>query len=69
MRVILTNRQKDVLEHVMEGCSNKQIGKKLFVSEETVKEHISGLLKATKLKNRTQLAVWAVRIEMSSKSL
>jgi len=57
----LTNRQEDVLVHVIEGKSNKQIAKTLFVSDETIKEHVGDLLKATNLANRTQLAVWGVK--------
>jgi DNA-binding CsgD family transcriptional regulator len=40
----LTSRQQDVLRGVQEGLSNKEIGKKLSVSERTVKFHISALL-------------------------
>jgi len=40
----LTSRQQDVLRGVQEGLSNKEIGKKLNVSERTVKFHISALL-------------------------
>jgi DNA-binding CsgD family transcriptional regulator len=40
----LTSRQQDVLRGVQEGLSNKEIGKKLKVSERTVKFHISALL-------------------------
>ena len=40
----LTSRQQDVLGGVQEGLSNKEIGKKLSVSERTVKFHISALL-------------------------
>jgi DNA-binding NarL/FixJ family response regulator len=57
----LTNRQEDVLLQIMKGKTNNQIAKTLFVSNETVKEHVSTILKITNLENRTQLAVWGFR--------
>lgn len=41
-----------------EGLSNKEIAAKLFISEGTVKNHISGILSKTSLSHRTALAVY-----------
>lgn len=56
----LTPRQKQVLKLVIDrGASNKIIAKMLRISESTVKLHMSTILKKYKVRNRTQLAVFA----------
>lgn len=50
----ITAREYDVLKHISEGLSNKEIGEKLFVSESTVKTHVSNLLVKLHAKRRTQ---------------
>ena len=44
-----------------EGLNNKEIAKKVFLSEGTVKNHISRLLEKLDLRDRTQLAVFGVK--------
>jgi DNA-binding NarL/FixJ family response regulator len=48
-------RQRDVLERVALGETNREIGAALGIAEGTVKRHVSDLLQATGLKNRRQL--------------
>lgn len=55
----LTDRQFDVLALMMEGRSNKSICRALEMSEQTVKKHVTGILKALRVQNRTE-AVLAV---------
>jgi DNA-binding NarL/FixJ family response regulator len=43
------------------GLSNREIGKSLSISIETVKEHVQNILRKIALTDRTQAAVWAVR--------
>ena len=57
----LTQRETQVLRHVALGLSNKEIGRSLEISVETVKEHIQNILRKIAVSDRTQAAVWAVR--------
>ncbi|MGD0383139.1 MAG: response regulator transcription factor [Thermoguttaceae bacterium] len=57
----LTQRETQVLRHVALGLSNKEIGKSLEISVETVKEHVQNILRKIAVSDRTQAAVWAVR--------
>lgn len=57
----LTNREKDVLHEIAKGKSNKEIATSLFISEKTVKTHVSNLLSKLDLTDRTQAALFAVK--------
>ena len=57
----MTQRETQVLRHVALGLSNKEIGKSLEISVETVKEHVQNILRKIAVSDRTQAAVWAVR--------
>jgi RNA polymerase sigma factor (sigma-70 family) len=57
----LTEREREVLRLAAEGASNARIGKRLFISEGTVKNHVSHILRKLDLEDRTQAAVAAVR--------
>ncbi len=57
----LTNRELQVLRHVALGLSNREIGRSLDISVETVKEHVQNILRKIEVTDRTQAAVWAVR--------
>jgi len=59
--VPLTQRETQVLRHVALGLSNKEIGRSLEISVETVKEHVQNVLRKIAVTDRTQAAVWAVR--------
>lgn len=59
--VPLTQRELQVLRHVALGLSNKEIGRSLDISVETVKEHVQNILRKIAVSDRTQAAVWAVR--------
>ena len=52
----ISKREMDVINLICEGCSNKEIADKLFISVETVKDHNSRIYLKTEVKNRTQLA-------------
>ncbi len=54
----LTPRECSVVEYVAEGLDNKEIAARMFLSEGTVRNHISAILQKLLLKNRTQLAVF-----------
>jgi DNA-binding NarL/FixJ family response regulator len=57
----LTPREKEVLELVALGASNRQIAEALVVSERTARTHVSAILSKLGLVSRTQAALWAVR--------
>lgn len=50
----ISKREYEVLIGISEGLSNKEIGEKLFVSESTIKTHVSNLLTKLNAKRRTQ---------------
>lgn len=53
----LSDRELEILELVAQGLDNKEIAAEVFMSEGTVRNHISTMLRKLELKNRTQLAV------------
>ncbi len=53
----LTAREKDVLVQLGKGLSNEEIARKLFISEHTVKKHVSSILAKLGLGHRTQAAL------------
>jgi DNA-binding NarL/FixJ family response regulator len=57
----LTARERDVIRLVAQGYDNKEIAAALFLAEGTVRNQISRLLEKMELKDRTQLAVYAVK--------
>ncbi|KGK85942.1 response regulator transcription factor [Clostridium sp. HMP27] len=56
----LTLRERDVLISLGKGLSNKEIAKKLYITEYTVKKHVSQVLNKLELSDRTQAAIYAV---------
>ncbi len=59
--VPLTKREYQVLRHLAFGLSNREIGRSLSISIETVKEHVQNILRKLDAADRTEAAVWAVR--------
>ncbi|MRR52572.1 MAG: response regulator transcription factor [Rhodocyclaceae bacterium] len=57
----ITDREREVLLQVAQGLSNREIADRLFISEKTVKTHISSLLSKLNLDDRTQLAIFAIK--------
>ncbi|WP_181767541.1 response regulator [Streptomyces albidus (ex Kaewkla and Franco 2022)] len=57
----LTDREREVLELIADGRSNREIARALVLSEKTVKTHVSNILMKLGLADRTQAALWAVR--------
>lgn len=62
--VNLTSREMQVLRHVSMGLSNREVGKSLGISIETVKEHMQKILRKLNVNDRTQAAVWAVKNQL-----
>ena len=57
----LTKRELDVLKFLAVGMFNKEVGKRLEISERTVKNHVSNIFKKLGVTDRTQAAVFAIR--------
>jgi DNA-binding NarL/FixJ family response regulator len=57
----LTPREIEVLQHVVVGHRNRDIGEKLFISEETVKTHLKHIMEKLGARDRTQAVAMAVR--------
>jgi DNA-binding NarL/FixJ family response regulator len=57
----LTKRELEVLKEIAKGKSNKEISTALFITEKTVKTHVSSILAKLELADRTQAALYAVR--------
>jgi DNA-binding NarL/FixJ family response regulator len=55
----LTERERDILRLLAKGESNREIGEALFITEGTVKNHVSNILSKLGLRDRTQAALWA----------
>jgi DNA-binding NarL/FixJ family response regulator len=61
----LTPREREILHMVGAGAGNQEIAEQLVISETTVRSHINRLQQKTGMENRTQLALYAVRIGLS----
>jgi len=57
----LTDRERDVLQHIAEGNRNREIAEHLFISEETVKVHVKHILEKLGASDRTQAVAIGVR--------
>jgi DNA-binding CsgD family transcriptional regulator len=58
-RVDLTKREREILQLVAEGYSNAQLARMLWVTEQTVKFHLSNVYRKLNVANRTEAARWA----------
>ena len=57
----LTERELEVLKLVARGMANKEIAAQLFISENTVKNHVRNILEKLQLHSRMEAAMYAVR--------
>jgi NarL family two-component system response regulator LiaR len=61
LRERLTPREREVLQLLVEGSANKQIARRLRITEKTVKTHVSSILQKLGVADRTAAAVLAIR--------
>ncbi|NLO20705.1 MAG: response regulator transcription factor [Syntrophomonadaceae bacterium] len=59
--VKLTKRERDVLSLLVKGNSNKEMAENMFISEKTVKNHLTSIFRKLGVKDRTQAAVYALK--------
>jgi DNA-binding NarL/FixJ family response regulator len=55
-----SKRELEVLRHLVDGCSNKAIARKMYIAETTVKIYVRRILNKTQSTNRTQAVLWAI---------
>jgi DNA-binding NarL/FixJ family response regulator len=60
-RVVLTRRERQILEALLEGCSNRAIAQRLGTSEQTVKNQLSALYAKVGVSSRLELAAHALK--------
>ena len=65
----LTPREQEVLQLIATGSSNREIAQTLYISEKTVKNHITNLLMGLGLRDRTQAAIYYHEVVLGLKSL
>jgi two-component system, NarL family, response regulator DegU len=58
---LLTRRECEVLQLLAEGKSNREVGQILYISEKTVKNHVSNILMKLKVKDRTKAVLMAIK--------
>jgi DNA-binding CsgD family transcriptional regulator len=65
----LTRRELEILALVAEGYSNGQMARKLWVTEQTVKFHLSNIYRKLDVANRTEAASWAHRHQLVAEAV
>jgi DNA-binding NarL/FixJ family response regulator len=57
---LLSDREKQVVQLVVQGYCNREIGQKLFISDQTVKNHLHNLFNKLGVSDRLELALYAI---------
>jgi DNA-binding NarL/FixJ family response regulator len=57
----LTEREREILECLAQGLTNKEIGERLFLAEKTVKHYMTNILQKLQVRNRVEAALLAQR--------
>ena len=57
----MTDREREILEKLAEGLSNKEIGEQLYLSEKTVKHYVTNILQKLHVRNRVEAALMALK--------
>lgn len=63
--IYMTAREYDVIRLVGQGRGNQEIAESLFISDKTVKTHVSNILRKLNLTDRTQLAIYAIKNKLA----
>ncbi|WP_374701683.1 response regulator transcription factor [Paenibacillus tyrfis] len=59
--VHLTEREREVLHQLVEGCSNKEMARRMYVSETTIKNNLSSIFAKMEVRDRTQAVIFAIQ--------
>ena len=62
----LTDREKIILQYIVDGYENSEISNEIFLSIHTVKAHVSAIIRKLKAKNRTHAACIAIKFGVCS---
>jgi two-component system nitrate/nitrite response regulator NarL len=65
---VLSPREREILQHVAKGASNKEIARALDLAESTVKIHVQHILRKLELTSRVQAAVWAIENGLAARA-
>lgn len=63
LKAILTPREEEVLKHVADGLSNKEIGIQLGITYCTVRNHLHNIFSKLGASNRTEAVIWTLKHE------
>ena len=58
----MSARENEVLKLLVEGMTNKDIGARLYITEDTAKKHVQNIIYKLQVSDRTQAAVKAIRL-------
>ncbi len=64
----LTPREEEILKLLATGESNREIGKRLFISEQTVKNHVASIFRKLQVNDRTKAALLAVKLGLGGRT-
>ena len=59
----LTPQERNILDLIAEGLTNRQIGEQMFLAEKTVKNYVSNVLSKLGMSRRTEAAAYAARLD------
>lgn len=59
----LTPREKEIFDYLVSGLATKEIGNKLFISEKTVRNHISNVIQKLGVKGRSQAIIELLKLK------
>jgi DNA-binding NarL/FixJ family response regulator len=65
---LLSDREKEIVQLVAQGFRNKEIGEKLFISEQTVKNHLHNIFDKLGVSDRLELALYAIHHRLIDKA-
>ena len=66
---LLSDREKEVIQLVVQGFRNREIGEKLFISEQTVKNHLHNIFDKLGVSDRLELALYAIHHKLVDQAL
>jgi DNA-binding NarL/FixJ family response regulator len=64
---LVSDREKEIVQLVAQGFRNKEIGEKLFISEQTVKNHLHNIFDKLGVSDRLELALYAIHHRLADK--